>query len=108
MKSLVPLFCSCGLVLAGFLGAGAIHAQPASNGSPGTATPSPYPQVQPRSVPAPVNHPPLLPGSRDARPPAHPPRDQPLPLLEQQRQRADQDKGREAAKSPAPPQDRHE
>lgn len=51
-------------------------------GSPGTATPTPYPQITPRAVPKPVSGS----GSLIALPPIElpppPPKDQPLPGLE--------------------------
>ena len=54
----------------------------AAPGSPGTATPTPYPQITPRAVPKPVSGS----GSLIALPPIDlpqpPPKDQPLPGLE--------------------------
>ncbi|KJH87342.1 hypothetical protein UG46_07225 [Pseudomonas fluorescens] len=55
-------------------------APPSIPGSPGTATPMPYPKVAPSGVPtvAPGNGPPLLPPIEVPRPP----KDQPIPGLE--------------------------
>lgn len=98
--------CLCGLLLAASADLGAAQTQPcAPAGSPGTPTPTPYASPsQPgvaRPPPAPFYRPPLL---RTIEPP--PPRDQSIPLLEQQLRRNSENPGRAPGGGPAQPQGR--
>ncbi|HLD67635.1 MAG TPA: hypothetical protein VJA19_16520 [Pseudomonas sp.] len=103
MQSTVLNLCLSALVLIGSVVP--VQAQPsAPAGSPGTATPTPYPSSpMPRALPSPAYQPPLL---KTVEPP--PPRDQPIPLLEQQLRRNSQGLGRVPENRPAPPLERRE
>lgn len=95
MQFAVLSLCLSALVLIG--GVAAVQAQPsAPAGSPGTATPTPYPtSPQPRALTRPAYQPPLL---KSVEPP--PPRDQPIPLLEQQLRRNSENPGRAPGTQP--------